>query len=143
MSDTSRTWIREDVFPSVYGEGADLVESILQTMKERLWPERDIFAVNLAIVEAITNAIEHGNHCNAGKSVTVECRVSNDLVHISVRDEGLGFAKDKIPDPRNDDNIECPTGRGVLLIYGFMTKVWYNDQGNQFFMEKVRSEDLP
>ncbi len=138
---STETWKRKDVFPSIYGRGADLVEDVLQVMTAKEWSQRDIFAVNLALVEAITNAIDHGNQCDPQKNVFVSCRISNNLVEMSVRDEGSGFSKDTLPDPRNEERLDLPTGRGVLLIYGFMTKVWFNDPGNELFMEKVRTEE--
>lgn len=135
------TWERVDVFPSIYGRGAGLVEEVLQVMTAKEWSQRDIFAVNLALVEAITNAIDHGNKCDPQKNVFVSCRISNDLVKMSVRDEGDGFQKESLPDPRNEERLDCPTGRGVLLIYGFMTKVWFNAPGNELFMEKIRTAE--
>ncbi len=136
------TWVQDEVFPSIYGRGTELVEELLKVMEAKSWPSKDIFAVQMALVESITNAIDHGNHCNPEKNVTVRCSVSDSLVRVSVKDEGPGFNEKAVPDPRNKENIDIPSGRGVLLIHGFMTKVWFNDSGNEVFMEKVRSTEV-
>lgn len=135
----SSVWSVDKTFPSVFGEGRDLIDSILAVMTEMGWNDRDVFAVNMALEESFTNAIEHGNHCNPEKRFHVVCRVSKELVFISVGDEGKGFQRDLVPNPLEEDNIDSPSGRGVLLISGFMSRVWYNEAGNEIFMEKVPS----
>lgn len=134
-------WIREEVFPSIAGNGTPLTDEILQQMEKREWPPRDVFSVNMAVVEAITNAMMHGNEYAPEKMVTVVVQISDEIVHLEVRDEGPGFDVNSIPDPRDEANMDCPSGRGILLIHAFMTKVWFNESGNVIFMEKVRSED--
>lgn len=134
-------WIREEVFPSIAGNGTPLTDEILQQMEKREWPPRDVFGVNMAVVEAITNAMMHGNEYIPEKMVTVTVQISDEIVHLEVRDEGPGFDVTSIPDPRDEANMDCPSGRGILLIHAFMSKVWFNESGNIIFMEKVRSED--
>jgi serine/threonine-protein kinase RsbW len=43
-----------------------------------------------------------------------------------------------LPDPTLEENLEKPSGRGVLLMREFMTKVEYNDRGNCVTLEKHR-----
>ncbi len=140
MADVQNSnWLVEQSFPSTQGEGRPLIDQIVAELEERGWSSRDVFAVHLALEEAFTNAIEHGNHCDPRKSFHVSCQIDADKVSVSVRDEGEGFKEEQVPNPCDDCNLDIPSGRGVLLIHGFMTKVWYNDVGNQIFMEKVRS----
>ncbi|MDO4585790.1 MAG: ATP-binding protein [Planctomycetia bacterium] len=127
-------------FQGLFGQGSRVIDEILKKMADKNWSDRDIFAVNMALEESITNAIEHGNRRDPQKKVQVRYSVQNDKVFISVRDEGSGFDSRIIPDPRSKENIDKPSGRGVLLIHGFMTKVWYNQNGTELFMEKDRSE---
>lgn len=129
----------EESFPSLLGQGNGFVEGVLGAMQALAWSERELFAVELALVEAITNAIEHGNQCDPAKRVYVSCKVDTNSVVVSIRDEGNGFQEQAIPDPREEDRLDCPAGRGVLLIHGFMTRVWYNDKGNELNMEKCRA----
>lgn len=129
----------EESFPSLPGQEANFINRVLGAMQALAWSEQDLFAVELALVEAITNAIEHGNQLDPSKRVFVTSTVDISSVTISIRDEGEGFQERNIPDPREEDRLECPAGRGVLLIHGFMTRVWYNDKGNELYMEKCRT----
>lgn len=131
-------WTSEASFPSICGQGRDLMESVFAEMERRQWSSTEIFAVNMALEESFANAIEHGNHCDPRKKFHVVCRVSDEVVHIQVRDEGNGFRRDRLPNPLDEENLETPSGRGILLIHGFMNKVWYNESGNEIFMEKHR-----
>ncbi|MDO5579935.1 MAG: ATP-binding protein [Planctomycetia bacterium] len=133
-------WTCEEVFPSISGKAAPLIDAVLKKMTEKKWAPKDIFAVNMALVESIANAIEHGNQHDPEKHVSVYCTISEKLVHISVKDEGPGFVSQSVPDPRNSERMTCPSGRGVFLIHGFMSKVWFSDSGNVIYMEKFPSD---
>ena len=41
-------------------------------------------------------------------------------------------------DPTAPENLEVPSGRGIMLMRNFMSRVEYNEQGNQVTMEKNR-----
>ncbi|MBQ6157483.1 MAG: ATP-binding protein [Thermoguttaceae bacterium] len=135
-SPTPPVWKIDQTFPSICGKASQLIDEVLRQMTERGWGDRDIFAVNMALEESVANAIEHGNHSNPKKHFQVICSVSEKLVSILVRDEGKGFRRDLVPNPLDDENLETPSGRGTLLIQGFMTRVRYNDAGNEITMEK-------
>lgn len=140
----SRTapYMQEEIFSSIAGNGSPFTDEVLHQMELRNWPPRDVFGVNMAAVEAITNAMMHGNEYDPEKMVHVAVQISDDIVHLEVRDEGPGFDITSIPDPRDEANMDNPSGRGILLIHAFMTKVWFNESGNMIYMEKVRSEDI-
>lgn len=140
-SQSSPTWTVEASFPSVCGQGRELIESILAEMERLGWNSKDVFAVNMALEESFTNAIEHGNHCDPRKKFHITCRLSEETVYVQVRDEGRGFLRDRIPNPLHEANLETPSGRGILLIHGFMNKVWYNETGNTIYMEKHRTQE--
>jgi serine/threonine-protein kinase RsbW len=53
---------------------------------------------------------------------------------ISVEDQGEGFDPENLPDPTDEDRLELPSGRGVLLIRAYMSEVEYNDRGNRLTM---------
>jgi serine/threonine-protein kinase RsbW len=64
-----------------------------------------------------------------------------DLVLIRIKDMGAGFDPNKLPDPRDDDRLEIPGGRGVMLIHELMGEVTYNEVGNEVTMRKRRGDD--
>jgi serine/threonine-protein kinase RsbW len=94
------------------------------------------FAIKLAFEEAVTNAAKHGNRNDRSKRIDVRYYVDPRRVVIMVRDEGCGFCPDKVPDPTADENLERPSGRGIMLIQSYMTKVCYRDNGKEVWMLK-------
>jgi serine/threonine-protein kinase RsbW len=140
MSEDRWVWQCERVIPSETGSGAPLLQEILQHLEEHNWIQHDIFSVHLAMEEALVNAIRHGNRLDASKHVHVACRMSPDLLRIEITDEGEGFDPSAVPDPTDPANIEAPSGRGLMLMRSFMSRVEYNDVGNRVVMEKERAK---
>ena len=114
------------------------MEELLDQLASHGWPQADVFAIHLAVEEAITNAIVHGNKLDPGKVVRVACVVSPTLARIEVADEGSGFDPSSVPDCRLEDRLDAPNGRGVMLMRTFMTRIEYNARGNRVLMEKQR-----
>jgi len=98
--------------------------------------ENFLFSVRLAVEEAVTNAIKHGNAEDPSKRVSVRFGVNDTKVVIVVEDEGEGFNLEDIPDCTEEGRIELPHGRGILLMRSFMDSVTYNDKGNIVTLEK-------
>ena len=65
------------------------------------------------------------------KKVTVECYLDGDIVRVVIQDEGEGFDITDVPDPTLPENLDKPSGRGVMLMKAFMDDVLYNECGNQ------------
>lgn len=139
MTEDEGIWSRSGSFVSLHGDGNRLIEELIQTMKYRGWTDPEQFAVNLAVVEAINNAVCHGNKNDPNKQYFISCSVLDSRVDIEIRDEGEGFNYDSLPDPRADGRIDAPRGRGILLIKGFMSGLQYNAVGNGLVMHKMRS----
>lgn len=131
-------WCFGAEFPNVFDLSISLVESVTKTMSERGWPEKDVFVVNLAMMEAVANAVEHGNQGLADKKYFVEGALSDKFFFCTVRDEGPGFDPDEVPDPTSGENLKRCSGRGLMLIRGFMNRLWFNPKGNVIYMEKAR-----
>src|SRR6516164_3180921 len=75
------------------------------------------FEIELALREALVNAVVHGNHNDPRKRVYVNCRCTTDgQVSITVEDEGNGFGHDAVPNPTSPDNQLRTDGRGIHLI---------------------------
>ncbi len=138
MSEETRPWRTEQVIPSDTAAGKRLLDEILDQLAVHHWSQKDIFGVHLAMEEALVNAIKHGNCCDVAKHVHVVCQVSRKRMTVVIRDEGAGFNPDDVPDPTDPDNLEVPSGRGVLLMRSFMSSVEYNGAGNCVTMTKDR-----
>lgn len=129
----------EVTIPSDTSHGYEVQERILNLLEQHEFPDRDTFGVKLALEEALVNAIKHGNGMDPSKSVKIACDINGDRVQIIIEDEGEGFDPGDVPDPTEDDNLEKPSGRGLMLMRAFMTRIEYNEKGNRVLLEKGRS----
>lgn len=144
MSEEPWAWSVQQTIPSETGAGKRILEEVLDQLAAQRWGDHDIFGVHLALEEALVNAIRHGNRSDASKRVHVHCKISAERVWIEIRDEGPGFDPRSIPDPTEEENLENPSGRGIMLMRTFMSRVEYNDKGNCVVMEKLRAgRDCP
>ena len=139
MSDNGSTWSYEKSIPSDTEESRAVVTSVLAELEKSCWPEHDVFGIHLAMEEALVNAIKHGNGRSPDKMVDVLCCLSPDRVCIRITDEGDGFDPESVPDPTDEDNLEIPSGRGLMLMRCYMDSVEFNARGNQVTMTKARS----
>jgi len=132
-------WSADWCIPSRHGAGKAVEDEILDRMRAHEWSEHDVFAVHLSLEEALVNAIKHGNCLCDTKNVSVSCRLAKDRLWICITDEGAGFCPEDVPDPTEEENLERPCGRGIMLMRNFMSQVKYNKQGNCVEMEKHRA----
>jgi serine/threonine-protein kinase RsbW len=133
-------WQKSIDLPSERGASKLIMDDLLDKLGQHGWPSADIFSIHLAAEEAIVNAIVHGNKLDESKKVHVECFVSPTVARIEITDEGDGFDPKEVPDCTQDDRLDVPSGRGVMLIQNFMTRVEYSEKGNRVLMEKARNE---
>lgn len=141
MSKPALGWSLHEKIPSSLDVGHATIERLIAALEANNWEGRDLFLIQLAIEEAMVNAITHGNKQSDDKVVEVEFRVTPETTFMRIKDQGAGFDPEAIPDPREDDHLECTNGRGVMLIREFMSEVRYNDRGNEVTMIKHRSKE--
>jgi serine/threonine-protein kinase RsbW len=128
----------EQVIPSETGAGKRVLDDLLGQLEAQQWGEYDIHGIHLALEEALVNAIRHGNRSDISKHVHVACKLSPERLWVQIRDEGAGFNPEEVPDCTDPENLEVPSGRGIMLMRAFMSKVEYNVEGNCVVMEKQR-----
>ena len=119
--------------------GQEVQERIIQMMRDREFSDRDLFGVRLALEEALVNAIKHGNKMDESKSVLIECEFSENHVRIEIEDQGPGFDLGDVPDPTLEENLEKPSGRGIMLMRSFMNSIEYVGNGNRVVLEKSKT----
>ena len=96
--------------------------------------------VEIALREALANAIIHGNHEDRRKHVHVTCRCEPDEVSIAVKDEGKGFETNNLPDPTAPENIGSVHGRGIHVMKALMDEVRFEEGGVVVHMRKSAVE---
>jgi serine/threonine-protein kinase RsbW len=138
MTEPAWTWSLHREIPSSLDAGHKQIELLLAALSEHGWEGRDLFHVQMAAEEAMVNAVTHGNQLAEDKVVEIEFRVAKDSTYLRFKDQGQGFCPDALPDPRDDDHLECTNGRGVMLIREMMSDVKYNERGNEVIMTKSR-----
>lgn len=127
----------------------------------RLFDESQLLRVGIALCEALTNAIHHGNleldsewrqndeaeyfriaeerrqsTPYSDRRVRMVATLSDQDVRFVIDDEGPGFKVDQIRDPTDEINMERMGGRGLLLIRSFMDQVTHNSTGNSIALIK-------
>jgi serine/threonine-protein kinase RsbW len=85
--------------------------------------EEAAFGIDMAVREAITNAMLHGNKFDETKQVEISIKRTSTLLEISVRDEGAGFNPVGVPDPTKEENLLKSSGRGIFFMRNFMDEV--------------------
>ncbi len=141
MTSQNAIEVHQVCIPSDTTAGMEIQEQIIAQMEQQAFPSRDVFCTRLALSEAVANAIRHGNRMSPDKQVLISWSISTEKVQVVITDEGEGFCPDNVVDPTEDENLERPGGRGVMLIHSFMDVVNYNSRGNQITMEKHRSTE--
>jgi serine/threonine-protein kinase RsbW len=117
-------------------EEVEKVEGMLNDLQKKLHFGDDFFArLMLAVSEAATNAILHGNKLEASKKVSLEAFQSeeNRLI-FEVKDEGNGFDPQTLPDPLDDNNLLKTSGRGVFLMKEYANEVQYAENGTKLIL---------
>ncbi len=120
-----------------------LIDQILDQAESQGYGSSALFAIRLAIEEAITNAFEHGHEkLDPSTPVRVEYAVTEYAVEIAIEDQGSGFSPNALPDPTLQENLSKPSGRGVMLMRAYMTDVYFNDVGNRVKLRYIRPNKL-
>lgn len=86
--------------------------------------------LKMALVEAMTNAMEHGNQWEASKIVRVSAKLSPHTLQVTIEDQGAGFDHQNLTDPTLQENLLSERGRGIFLLRAIMDEVRFNEQGN-------------
>jgi serine/threonine-protein kinase RsbW len=92
--------------------------------------------VEVALIEALANAVQHGckNDPNKKVEVCVACDDSRGLL-IVIRDPGPGFDPSSIPNPVVGQNLFSTHGRGIFLINQLVDEVHYEKGGTEIHMK--------
>jgi serine/threonine-protein kinase RsbW len=107
-------------------ENIELVQLVLKGSLERLGLDEDNrHWVDVAVREAVANAIKHGNQQDPKKQVQVDLEVEGDCLVIRVQDEGIGFDPADLEDPLAPENLLKPNGRGIFYMKSFMDDIHY------------------
>ncbi|UCG33168.1 MAG: ATP-binding protein [Phycisphaerales bacterium] len=106
-------------------------QAILEQARRHGYSNDACFAIRLALEEALTNAIKHGNGGDPSKRVTIRYSIGPEEAVICVADEGTGFEPCKVPDCTTPERISLPDGRGIMLMRAYLDEVTFSERGNE------------
>jgi serine/threonine-protein kinase RsbW len=155
MNDARTVNVRADLWPTFAGRGAGslleidawiqseikaispLVERLMRLIEGSHCVAGEEPAVELALREALSNAVVHGNRMDARKLVHVRCRCKvGEGISLVVSDQGQGFDPRTIPDPLTVENLEADHGRGIHIMKLVMDEVSFEQRGTEVHMCK-------
>ncbi len=117
-------------------EKLNVVETLVDTLSKKLGVSDEVYGkILISTVEAVNNAILHGNKGDRTKMVTVKFSADGNVLEVTVSDEGDGFEYKSLPDPTDPKNIENLHGRGVFLMRRLADSIDYNSSGNEVIMK--------
>jgi serine/threonine-protein kinase RsbW len=140
--ETDKLLIRLDVtFKADLQSISPVVDSVLQTASKMGCGKGHEMEIELAIREALANAVKHGAGGDASKEVRccVACDESRGML-IIVSDPGNGFDPATVPSPLLGEQLFSDHGRGLYLINQLMDQVWFSQGGTQIHMLKVAKD---
>ena len=126
----------DEKLPTELKEVNSFIDRVFPKILEVTGAFEENFKVKLALEEALTNAIRHGNALVPGCYVRVQIKADRKQIMLDVHDEGKGFDFHNLPDPTQADNAVRPSGRGVFLMRKIMDKVEFYDNGSGVKMIK-------
>lgn len=98
--------------------------------------------IELALLEAVTNAVVHGNRSDPHRLVQVRCRCELGRgLSIVVKDNGQGFALNAVPNPGAVENLWAGRGRGIHLMKLAMDEVKFENKGTEVHMWKAAGHE--
>ncbi len=112
-----------------------VVENAIDNLTNDAGISQDSYGkILIGTLEAVNNAIVHGNKSDINKFVLVEFCLAKGNLSVTVTDEGKGFNPLEIPDPTLPENIEALAGRGVFLMSRLADEIKFNNEGNSVTM---------
>lgn len=126
-----------EAIPSTLAALEDVVERLVTLARDVKCDHRHLERVELALREALANAIIHGNRQDPGKKVVVRCFCQPDRgMLLVVEDEGSGFDPAKVPNPTQAECLLETHGRGLFLMRRMMDSVRISHRGRRVTMLK-------
>ncbi|MDY0092194.1 MAG: ATP-binding protein [Candidatus Vecturithrix sp.] len=100
--------------------------------------------VTTSVIEAIGNAITHGNKGDISKTIGIFITLRQKKMTIKVQDQGEGFDDSSLPDPLAPENLLNLSGRGIFFMKSLMDRVEFkcNGNGSTVIMEKTFQQSL-
>jgi anti-anti-sigma factor len=124
-------------------ESVDLAVSLIEKFSEEACTQQQREQIELAVREAMANALLHGNQFDPKKKVHLSAEMRPHGLVITIRDEGKGCEPESVPDPLESENLLRDSGRGMFLMRACMDEVIWRRAacgGMELIMTKRHAE---
>jgi serine/threonine-protein kinase RsbW len=131
-----------EVIPSTFEALDEVVDTLMLLAREMKCNSADLDAIELAMREALANAIIHGNRQDPTKRVAVRayCQPDRGLLMV-IDDEGAGFNPTKVPNPTGAECLLETHGRGLFMMRRLMDRVRISRKGRRItLVKRLKSE---
>lgn len=93
--------------------------------------------ISLAVAEAISNSMKHGNKNDKSKKVFIKITSDKEKMIVTLKDQGDGFDPKEIPDPTKPENILKDSGRGIHIMRSLLDDLRFNftSDGTEIILE--------
>jgi serine/threonine-protein kinase RsbW len=123
--------------PSEVKAISPLLDQLMHLIEESRCVAGEELSVELALREALNNAVLHGNRLDPSKLVRVYCRYElSKGLSVLIKDQGSGFDPSATPDPSALGSLQAEHGRGILLMRSQMDEVSFGCGGREVRMRK-------
>jgi serine/threonine-protein kinase RsbW len=137
MHETNSCLEIEAGMPSDVKAISPLLDQLMHLIEESRCVAGEELSVEVALREALNNAVLHGNRLDPSKLVRVYCRCElGKELSVVIKDQGSGFDPSAIPDPSGVANLLAEHGRGILLMRSQMDEVSFGCGGREVHMRK-------
>jgi serine/threonine-protein kinase RsbW len=114
-----------------------MLDQLMHLIEESRCVAGEELSVELALREALNNAVLHGNRLDPSKLVRIYCRCEwGKELSVLIKDQGRGFDPSATPDPLAVENLQAEHGRGILLMRSQMDEVSFGCGGREVRMRK-------
>ena len=111
-------------------ENLTVVATLVDEVCEEFKINEDYYGnILIALTEAVTNAIQHGNKYDPEKNINLQFVPNQRQLVFTIKDQGPGFDFNNLPDPTEPENIQKPHGRGIYLMKHLADNVEFSDNG--------------
>jgi len=119
-----------------------LVDSLAAGISERMaFDEESKMQISISVLEAGTNAIQHGNRIDPAKKVDMAFLLHPDRLEVVVHDLGKGFDVEKLlTDITSPEHLLDLRGRGIYMMRSCMDSVdfAFGPEGTTVRLVKLR-----
>ena len=111
-------------------ESLSAVEKVVEEIKTKYNVNEDAYGNMLvAVTEAVSNAIYHGNRLDPKKKIVLSYQHNEGNLSFTITDQGPGFDYYNLPDPTAPENLEKECGRGIFLMKHLSDQVIFSENG--------------